>query len=186
MERTTIMLPPELKSKAAKYSELRGISLGQLIREALEKEVAQEAAIDYEADSFFSDNAVFHGDAPVDLSLRHDHYLYSEEFCSMAVYEYEHLGPACARGRVFEVVQSIHDEALAVCPECGTPVRRLISRVGICTPKGNSELRDLGFTKLVKRDDGVYENVTARDGESRYMRRGRPETLPRLDKTISD
>lgn len=104
----------------------------------------------------------------------------------MAVYEYEHLGPACARGQVFEAVQSIHDEPLAVCPDCGVPVRRLISLVGISTPKGNSELRDLGFTKLVKRDDGVYENVTARDGESRYMRRGHPETLPHLQKTISD
>jgi putative FmdB family regulatory protein len=105
---------------------------------------------------------------------------------AMAVYEYEHLGPACSRGPVFEVLQSIHDEPLAVCPDCGEPVRRLISRVGICTLKSNSELRDLGFTKLVKRDDGVYENVTARNGESRYMRRGQPETLPHLHKTIAD
>ena len=104
----------------------------------------------------------------------------------MAVYEYEHLGPACPRGRIFEAVQSIHDDPLKVCPDCGQPVRRLISLVGISTPKGNSELRDLGFTKLVKRDDGVYENVTARNGESRYMQRGRPETMPDLSKTIKD
>ncbi len=104
----------------------------------------------------------------------------------MAVYEYEHIGPACKRGRVFEAVQSIHDEPLAVCPDCGGPLRRLISLVGIRTPKTNSELKDLGFTKLVKRDDGVYENVTARSGESRYMHRGRPETLPDLSKTIKD
>ncbi len=104
----------------------------------------------------------------------------------MAVYEYEHLGPACPRGRIFEAVQSIHDDSLTVCPDCGRPVRRLISLVGISTPKGNSELRDLGFTKLVKRDDGVYENVTARNGESRYMQRGRPETMPDLSKTIKD
>ncbi len=104
----------------------------------------------------------------------------------MAVYEYEHTGPACKRGRVFEVVQSIHDAPLTVCPDCGDPVRRLISLVGISTPKTNSELKDLGFTKLVKRDDGVYENVTARNGESRYMRRGQPETMPNLSRTITD
>jgi hypothetical protein len=39
---------------------------------------------------------------------------------------------------------------------------------------------------LVKRDDGVYENVTARDGDSRYMQRDKPETIPDLSKTIAD
>jgi len=38
----------------------------------------------------------------------------------------------------------------------------------------------------VRRDDGVYENVTARDGESRYVRQGKPETLPNLKKIIRD
>ena len=56
----------------------------------------------------------------------------------------------------------------------------------ISAPKSNGELRDLGFTKLVKRDDGVYENVTRRKGESRYMERNKPETIPNLSKTISD
>jgi len=104
----------------------------------------------------------------------------------MAIYEYEHVQEACTRGRIFEVVQSIHDDALTVCPDCRQPVRRLISLVAISTPKTNSELKDLGFTKLVKRDDGVYENVTARDGESRYMHRGQAETMPHLSKTITD
>ena len=104
----------------------------------------------------------------------------------MAIYEYEHIEASCPRGKIFEVVQSVHDDALKVCPDCGQPVRRLISLVGISTPKTNSELRDLGFTKLVKRDDGVYENVTARKGENRYMQRGRPETMPDLSKTIKD
>jgi hypothetical protein len=44
----------------------------------------------------------------------------------------------------------------------------------------------MGFTKLVRRDDGVYENVTARDGDSRYMLRDKPETMPNLKKTIRD
>ena len=36
----------------------------------------------------------------------------------------------------------------------------------------------MGFTKLVKRDDGVYENVTRLPGESRYMEKGKADTLP--------
>ena len=51
---------------------------------------------------------------------------------------------------------------------------------------GTMELKDLGFTKLVTRDDGIYENVTARDKDSRYVVRDKPETLPNLKKTIRD
>ena len=56
----------------------------------------------------------------------------------------------------------------------------------INTPKGNSELKDLGFTELDRRDDGVCENVTARDGDSKVVVRDKPETLPDLSRTISD
>ncbi len=104
----------------------------------------------------------------------------------MAVYEYEHIGEPCDIGPMFEVTQSIHDDQLTKCPNCGNPVKRLISLVSISCPTGNSGLKDLGFTKLVKRDDGVYENVTARDGESKYMHKGRPETIPHFHKTIKD
>lgn len=76
MERTTIMLPPELKARAAKYSQLKGISLGQLIREALEKEVMGEGNMNQSLDPFFSDREVYRGDAPSDLSAEHDRYLY--------------------------------------------------------------------------------------------------------------
>ena len=104
----------------------------------------------------------------------------------MPVYEYEHLEKPCIQGRLFEVNQSMHDSALTQCPACGGPVRKLISCTYIRTTKTNSELRDLGFTKLVKRDNGVYENVTARDGDSRMVFRGKPDTLPDLKKTIKD
>ena len=104
----------------------------------------------------------------------------------MPVYEYEPLSRPGDRGQVFEKRQPMADPSLERCPKCGGPVRRRISRINISTPKTNSELKDLGFTKLVRRDDGVYENVTARSGDSRYMVRGRPETLPDIKKTISD
>ncbi|AOY58646.1 MULTISPECIES: FmdB family zinc ribbon protein [Desulfococcus] len=104
----------------------------------------------------------------------------------MPVYEYEHTGGPCGIGAVFEIRQSMADDPLTVCPMCGGPVKRLISRVAVSMPKGNAQLKDLGFTKLVRRDDGVYENVTRRDGESRYMVRGRPETLPDIKRIVRD
>nr|WP_320015530.1 hypothetical protein [uncultured Desulfobacter sp.] len=47
-------------------------------------------------------------------------------------------------------------------------------------------LRDVGFTKLVRRDDGVYENVTRRKGDSRYMEQGKPNTIPNIRNIIFD
>ena len=66
-------------------------------------------------------------------------------------------------------------------------VRRVMtSAPGVSIPVANSALRNSGFTKLVRRDDGVYENVTALDGEARYMRRGDPSSRPRLHEKIQD
>ena len=104
----------------------------------------------------------------------------------MPIYEYEHIDKPCLLGKVFEVKQSIHDKALNSCPNCAGSVQKLISRINISTPKSDRELRDHGFTKLVRRDDGVYENVTARDGDSKVVLRDKPETLPDFRKTISD
>ncbi|QTA91035.1 FmdB family zinc ribbon protein [Desulfonema magnum] len=105
----------------------------------------------------------------------------------MPTYEYEHLDETdCLRGKVFEVRQSMDDPPLAICPTCKGMVKKLISRFSISTPKTDGELRDLGFTKLVKRDDGVYENVTQREGESRFMIRDKPETVPDIKRIIRD
>jgi putative FmdB family regulatory protein len=104
----------------------------------------------------------------------------------MPIYEYEHTEKPCSLGKVFEVEQSVRERELKQCPNCHAPVRKIVSRFYVSAPKGDTELRDKGFTKLVRRDDGVYENVTARDGESRYVRQDKPETLPNLKKIIRD
>ncbi|CAM2067391.1 Transcriptional regulator [Sulfidibacter corallicola] len=66
------------------------------------------------------------------------------------------------------------------------PVERLISAPGLAFPKTTSELKNMGFTKLVKRDTGVYENVTATDKEARYTVAGKPETMPDFKGRIGD
>ena len=104
----------------------------------------------------------------------------------MPVYEYEHIEKPCKHGAVIEVKQTIEDAPLKRCPYCSGPLRRIMSAPYINAPKTNSELRDLGFTKLVRRDDGVYENVTRRGSDSRYMERNKPETIPDLSRTISE
>jgi len=66
------------------------------------------------------------------------------------------------------------------------PVRKCLSAPGISIPTGNSQLKNAGFTKLVKRDNGVYENVTATGSEKRYMKAGDPSSMPHLHKKIGD
>ena len=104
----------------------------------------------------------------------------------MPIYEYEHIGGSCAKGHVIEAKQSVNDTPLTTCPYCHGSVQKIMSLNFVNTPKTNTELRDSGFTKLVKRDDGVYENVTRRNGDQRYMIRNRPETIPDISKTITD
>lgn len=66
-------------------------------------------------------------------------------------------------------------------------VKRIIAAApGVSVPTFNSELKNEGFTKLVKRDDGVYENVTAIDGEKRYMKSDDKDSIPHINKKIGD
>jgi len=105
----------------------------------------------------------------------------------MPIYEYEHVDAgSCPSGKRFEILQSMSDAPLTRCPKCRSKVHKLFSAVHVNMPKTNSELKDLGFTKLVRRDDGVYENVTARGKDKQLVIRDKPETLPDLRSTIRD
>ena len=79
LDRTTIMLPPELKTRAANQAKKMKISLGQYIRETLEKSLETENSKVTEADSLFLDNAVFDSRTLENLTSDHDAYLYGDE-----------------------------------------------------------------------------------------------------------
>ena len=67
------------------------------------------------------------------------------------------------------------------------PVRRVLSSApALLIQPGASELKNTGFTKLVRREEGVYENITASDNEARYMVAGDPSTLPKLHEKVRD
>lgn len=77
MLRTTIMLPRSLKNRIDNVSRKEGISSGEFIRRAVQ--AALHRSVDErDADSFFSDDAVFRGSVPADFSAEHDAYLYGD------------------------------------------------------------------------------------------------------------
>jgi putative FmdB family regulatory protein len=87
----------------------------------------------------------------------------------MPTYEYQAKDPAggCDTCRArFEVQQSMRDEPLTACPQCGAPITRLISACGINT-RGSERsmlsdrnLRAKGLTKLVNEGGGKFRKVT--------------------------
>lgn len=108
----------------------------------------------------------------------------------MPYYNYSHVdeneGAACRTGGDFDWDQPSMDIPLKRCPYCGGGVERNLAAARIKKRKFNCELRDLGFTKLVRVDDGIFENVTRRHGEEKYIDRRNPETFPDLSKTVKD
>lgn len=106
------------------------------------------------------------------------------------VYCYHHVeegqSDSCPAAGDFEWEQVARDLPLTTCPHCGAPVERSLAAASIRTKKFDCELKDLGFTKLKRVDDGVFENLTRRHGEEKYIDRRKPETFPDLSKTIKD
>ena len=77
MKRTTVMIPEDLKIRAAIRANSVSISLGGFIRESLERALNSKTA-DLLDDPFLSDNAIYAGNTPVDLAQNHDKYLYGD------------------------------------------------------------------------------------------------------------
>jgi hypothetical protein len=77
MKRTTIMIPEDLKIRAARRANAVGISLGGFIRESLERALNSDSKVALD-DPYLSDNSVCEGDIPADLAQNHDKYLYGD------------------------------------------------------------------------------------------------------------
>ena len=112
----------------------------------------------------------------------------------MPTYDYH----CSENGERVEVIHGINEKIEtwgALCARAGisfgetpssAPVKKLIGAPGLAFPKTNADLKNMGFTKLVKREKGVYENVTATGKESRYVRGDDPKTMPDLKRKIGD
>lgn len=86
----------------------------------------------------------------------------------MPIYEYQARKTAegCARCReVFEVRQSMSEEPLTQCPDCGRPVERIISLSAVSTAQStrsmlsDKNLKEKGFHKLVNEGGGKFRKT---------------------------
>ena len=77
MNRTTIMLPEELKRQAQERAMATGISFGELVRRSLTAAVSTPPP-KRTKDPLLADSGTYLGNAPSDLSEDHDQYLYEE------------------------------------------------------------------------------------------------------------
>jgi len=69
----------------------------------------------------------------------------------------------------------------------GSEIRKIITTPPMMNvPTSNSDLKQSGFTKLVKRQDGTYENVTRSGTEKRFLDPSDPSSMPHLSKKIRD
>ena len=80
----------------------------------------------------------------------------------MPIYQYKTTKKGCDYCRDgFEIMQSMKDKSLSRCPKCKGLIKKIPASFGGGIPTlSNSNLRDKGFTKLVKRGDGTYEKTT--------------------------
>lgn len=80
MERTTVMLPLDLKERTMRLARQLGVSFGELVRTSLETVVSRRDGKrrDRKHDPLLADTRVFRGSAPKDLAANHDKYLYGD------------------------------------------------------------------------------------------------------------
>ena len=78
------------------------------------------------------------------------------------VYEAKSSSKCCAKCRDgFEVSQSLKDEKLTVCPDCGAPIYRVIQAPGLTHSRTDLHYRAkrAGFSCLKKVQKGEYEKM---------------------------
>ncbi len=73
------MMPSRLKARAQQRAHELGISLAELIRESLEQNLGAPNVRTRAQDSLLREAPVYRGDAPDDLAVAHDRYLYGDD-----------------------------------------------------------------------------------------------------------
>ena len=89
------------------------------------------------------------------------------EVIAMPIYCYraDDRENACDHCReTFEIVQKMSEEALTRCPQCGAVIGRIVTTFYSHTNKtkemlSDKNLKEKGFTKLVREEKGVYRKV---------------------------
>lgn len=96
----------------------------------------------------------------------------------MPIYCYQHTEKSgcdlCRQG--FELRQKIADEPLQQCPECGVPVKKIITAVNVhtgLTSGGGHTLSEKniskqGFTQYRKVGPGQYEKTAGKQGPDQF------------------
>ncbi len=78
------------------------------------------------------------------------------------VYEAKEPGKGCDKCRDgFEIAQSLKDDRLTVCPECGAPIYRVIQPAGLGHSKTDLHYRAkrAGFHSMKRVSKGEYEKM---------------------------
>ena len=65
----------------------------------------------------------------------------------MPIYEYK-----CSNGHVFETVQSMSDDPITACPECGAPVERVFHPIAVHFKGSGFYTTDYGSKKQASQD----------------------------------
>ena len=80
----------------------------------------------------------------------------------MPLYEYQALNPAhsCRHCRdSFEILQGIHDQPQGACPDCGEPVRKIISRCHAAVMETSPEQASVGKALMEYEKSGKWSHA---------------------------
>jgi putative FmdB family regulatory protein len=85
----------------------------------------------------------------------------------MPIYEYAAVDKGCAHCEAhFDMRQKIADAELDACPQCGSPVRRVIGApafaMGHAHTLKESNVAKNGFTQYRRAGNGVYEKTAGK------------------------
>ena len=72
----------------------------------------------------------------------------------MPIYEYK-----CANGHVFETVQSMSDDPITACPECGAAVERVFHPIAVHFKGSGFYSTDYGSKKQAGQEDGAGKDT---------------------------